>query len=469
MLKERARFVAAGLRLVDMTMLGVAFPIAYRVRDGLLEQFPTGGLYPISTYWPLLGVSLLAWQFASSASNVYDRYRTRGIATEIGRVARALALLALSIGALQFALKQPISRTFFVLYYVIAFLLLAGNRLAVRLVAYAARRRGYNTRAFAVVGSGEMTDKLVRAIAIHREWGYTFEGHIVEEGAAVPPGTRVLGELPDLALILERHVLDEIIFAVPRERLEVIERAVLLCEEQGVSVKILLDLFPARTAKMSVEELDGMPLVAMTSVPSETVPLVGKRIFDLLVSALALVVLSPLFLILAIAIKLDSSGPVFFRQRRVGLHGRPFWLYKFRSMIVGAEHMLPELQHRNEMDGPVFKIRDDPRVTRVGRWLRRSSLDELPQFWNVLLGDMSVVGPRPPIPGEVKQYQSWQRKRLAVRPGITCTWQISGRNEVEFEKWMQLDLHYIENWSLWHDLKIVLLTIPAVIRGRGAR
>jgi exopolysaccharide biosynthesis polyprenyl glycosylphosphotransferase len=198
-------------------------------------------------------------------------------------------------------------------------------------------------------------------------------------------------------------------------------------------------------------------------------PLVGKRIFDVLVSALALAALAPLFLAIAVAIKLDSPGPVLFRQRRVGLHGRAFWLYKFRSMVQGAERMLADLQDRNEMDGPVFKMREDPRVTRVGRWLRRSSLDELPQFWNVLHGDMSVVGPRPPIPGEVKQYESWQRKRLAVRPGITCTWQISGRNEVEFEKWMQLDLHYIENWSLWHDLKIVLLTLPAVIRGRGAR
>ena len=469
MLKERARFVAAGLRLVDMTMLGVAFPIAYFVRDHLLEHVPTGGLYPISTYWPLLAASLLVWQLASGVTNVYDRYRTRGVATEIGRLLRALALLALIIGTTQFALKQHVSRAFFFLYYATAFLLLSGNRLTVRLAAYAARRRGYNTRAFAVVGSVEMSGKLVRAISIHREWGYAFEGHILEDDAPMPDGRRVLGRLSDLALILERHVLDEIIFAVPRERLEVIERAVLLCEEQGVSVKILLDLFPARTAKMSVEELDGMPLLAMTSVPSETVPLVGKRIFDVLVGAIALVVTSPLFLLVAAAIKLDSPGPVFFRQRRVGLHGRPFWLYKFRSMVAGAERMLGDLQHRNEMDGPVFKMRDDPRVTRVGRWLRRSSMDELPQFWNVLRGDMSVVGPRPPIPGEVKQYESWQRKRLAVRPGITCTWQISGRNEVEFEKWMQLDLHYIENWSLWHDLKIVLLTIPAVFRGRGAR
>jgi lipopolysaccharide/colanic/teichoic acid biosynthesis glycosyltransferase len=160
---------------------------------------------------------------------------------------------------------------------------------------------------------------------------------------------------------------------------------------------------------------------------------------------------------------------VLFRQRRVGLNGREFGLYKFRSMCHDAESKLAELRHRNEMDGPVFKMREDPRVTRIGRFLRKTSLDEFPQFWNVLRGEMSVVGPRPPIPTEVRLYKRWQRRRLSVKPGITCTWQVSGRNEVDFARWMELDLHYIDNWSLWHDLKIVLQTIPAVILGRGAR
>ncbi len=392
------------------------------------------------------------------------------MAPEIVRLGRAFLLLGVVMAAAQFVLKQhDVSRLFFGLYYAVAFTLLCASRIAVRLAAHAARRRGYNTRAFAVVGSGEMTASVLGAIAAHREWGYTFAGHILEDDASVISGTRVLGRLSQLGDILERHVLDEVVFAVPRERLDVIERSVLLCEEQGVGVKVLLDLFPSRISKLTVDELDGMPVLALSPAPSEVAPLVGKRIFDVVLSTLVLVLSSPLVLVIAAAIKLESRGPVLFRQRRIGLHGREFWLYKFRSMISGAEQQLPGLKHRNEMSGPVFKMRDDPRATRVGRFLRKTSLDELPQFWNVLKGDMSVVGPRPPIPSEVKQYERWHRRRLSVKPGITCTWQVSGRNEVEFDRWMELDLHYIDNWSLWHDLEIVLRTIPAVILGKGAR
>ncbi len=243
----------------------------------------------------------------------------------------------------------------------------------------------------------------------------------------------------------------------------------LLCEEQGVNVRVVLNFFPNRISKLAVEDLEGIPMLAFSSAPSAMAPLAGKRVFDVVVSALALLLMSPLLILIAIAIKLDSPGPVFFRQRRVGLSGREFRLYKFRSMSHDAEARLSELRSRNEMDGPVFKMRDDPRVTRVGRLLRKTSLDEFPQFLNVLRGEMSVVGPRPPLPSEVRLYERWQRRRLSVKPGITCTWQVSGRNEIDFARWMDLDLHYIDNWSLWHDLKIVLLTIPAVVFGRGAR
>ncbi|HET8733492.1 MAG TPA: sugar transferase, partial [Anaeromyxobacteraceae bacterium] len=181
-----------------------------------------------------------------------------------------------------------------------------------------------------------------------------------------------------------------------------------------------------------------------------------------------LLALAPLLLGVAAAIKLDSPGPVFFRQRRVGLHGRLFDILKFRSMHRDAEAKLAALRGRNEMSGPVFKITDDPRVTRVGRLIRRTSIDELPQFWNVLVGQMSVVGPRPPLPSEVAQYRRWHRRRLSVRPGITCIWQISGRNQIDFDRWMELDLQYIDQWSLANDLRIFLKTIPAVLGARGA-
>jgi exopolysaccharide biosynthesis polyprenyl glycosylphosphotransferase len=469
MLKERAKLVDRSLRLFDMVMLGVAFPVAYFLRDRWAVA-PTGGLFPIATYWPFLAASLLVWQLASWTANLYRAYRTLGILHEVLRLARTFVILAVVIAAGQFALKQhELSRLFFALYFATAFALLVANRVGVRLAARAARRRGYNTRAFAVVGSGEMAESVVQTIAAHREWGYVLAGYVLDVGTAPPRGAHVLGRLDEMGRILEDHVVDEVVFALPRERLDAVEEAALVCDEQGVGVKVLLNVFPNRIAKLAVEEVDGIPVLAFSSTPGDAGALAGKRLFDIAVSALVVALGAPLWLAVAAAVKLDSRGPVLFRQRRVGQNGREFWVYKFRSMYDDAEARRAELEHRNEMDGPAFKIADDPRVTRVGRFLRKTSLDEVPQFWNVLKGEMSVVGPRPPLPAEVKRYQRWQRRRLSVRPGITCTWQVSGRNELDFAQWMELDLRYIDNWSLWRDLEIVLRTIPAVLLGRGAR
>ena len=470
MLKERARLVSGSLRAVDMAMLGVAFPVAYYLRDEYLTG--QGHLYPIASYWPLFAATLLVWQLSARLSGLYGRYRTSTIGTEIRRLGRAFVVLALIVAATQFVWKRPereLSRIFFGLYYTVALLLLAGNRVALRLTAHAARRRGFNTRALAVIGTSDMARVVIDAVAAHPEWGYVFAGYVLEDGDAAPPGARVLGQLDDLGRILEREVLDEVVIGARKARLERIEEALRLCEEQGVGVKVLLDFFPNSTSRVAVEELEGLPVLSFATAPTEVAPLAAKRIFDLAVSFLFIIWLAPLFLGIALAVKVDSPGPVFFRQRRVGLNGREFWMWKFRSMCDGAEAMLPALAPLNEMGGPAFKSKQDPRVTRVGRWLRRTSLDEFPQFWNVVKGEMSVVGPRPPIPSEVREYQRWQRRRLSVRPGLTCTWQVSGRNEVDFDRWMELDLHYIDHWSLWHDLSIVLRTIPAVLFGRGAR
>jgi exopolysaccharide biosynthesis polyprenyl glycosylphosphotransferase len=210
----------------------------------------------------------------------------------------------------------------------------------------------------------------------------------------------------------------------------------------------------------------GVPSIAFCPVPSDAMALFAKRAFDIAVSFVALAWLAPLLAAVALAIRIDSPGPVLFRQCRVGRNGRTFFVLKFRSMYQDAEQRLEALRSRNEMSGPVFKMANDPRVTRVGRFIRKTSIDELPQFWNVLRGDMSVVGPRPPLPREVAQYKPWQRRRLSVRPGITCTWQVSGRNDIDFDRWMELDLSYIDNWSLWRDFQIVAKTIPAVFHGR---
>jgi exopolysaccharide biosynthesis polyprenyl glycosylphosphotransferase len=244
---------------------------------------------------------------------------------------------------------------------------------------------------------------------------------------------------------------------------------VLACAEQGVRTTIAADLFSIGLVKSGISYFGGMPLIHFQTPPGDSWELAVKRMIDIAVAAVALVVLSPLFLILAVGVK-TSPGEILFRQTRVGLNGRLFQMLKFRSMCVGAEAALQQLKERNEMQGPAFKMKDDPRITPFGRFMRRFSLDELPQLWNVLIGDMSLVGPRPPIPGEVGLYERRSRRRLSMRPGLTCTWQVSGRNEIkDFESWVKLDLHYIDNWSLMGDLVLLLRTIPAVLLGTGAR
>jgi exopolysaccharide biosynthesis polyprenyl glycosylphosphotransferase len=241
-----------------------------------------------------------------------------------------------------------------------------------------------------------------------------------------------------------------------------------MCEELGIRTRVAMNFFQNRVARIEIEELEGVPLLTFTTTPSDETQLALKRLLDVAVSVLTLTLAAPVILIAALAIKLSSPGSVLFKQQRVGLNGRIFMLYKFRTMIEDAHERRGEIAHLNEMSGPVFKAKSDPRITPIGRILRKFSLDELPQLWNVLKGDMSLVGPRPPIPEEVASYHRWHRRRLSMKPGLTCLWQISGRNNIDFDAWMQLDLQYIDNWSPSLDLKILLRTIPAVLTGRGA-
>jgi len=232
----------------------------------------------------------------------------------------------------------------------------------------------------------------------------------------------------------------------------------------------VVNFLPTRLPHLNFDEFGGLSLLTMGTKPRDEVLLFVRRIVDVVVSALLLVALSPLFALIALAIKWSSPGVVLFRQIRCGLHGRPFVFLKFRTMREDAEALKPALAEFNEMDGPVFKMTNDPRiVNRLGHFLRRTSLDELPQLWNILRGDMSFVGPRPAVLDEVREYEPWQRRRLSMPPGLTCLWQISGRSDLTFAEWMRLDLEYIDNWSLWLDLKIALKTIPAVLLGRGAK
>jgi exopolysaccharide biosynthesis polyprenyl glycosylphosphotransferase len=242
----------------------------------------------------------------------------------------------------------------------------------------------------------------------------------------------------------------------------------LLCEERGITARLAINFFHHLIAKTQLEELDGLPLLTFSTTPKNEALLLLRRVFDLIGSFALILILSPFMLLIILVIRLDSHGPAIYRQIRCGLNGRKFIFYKFRSMIQGAETKREELDAFNLMTGPVFKMKNDPRVTRVGRFLRKTSLDEIPQLFNVLWGDMSFVGPRPPVPEEVEKYEGWQRRRLSMKPGITGLWQVSGRNQIDFQQWMKVDLEYIDHWSLWLDFKILLKTIPVVLFGKGA-
>jgi exopolysaccharide biosynthesis polyprenyl glycosylphosphotransferase len=460
------------LRLLDLAALVLTLPASYQLHEiarhaGLASLAP---LEPVEAYWPGLVLVLLVWGAAAWFQGVYEWTRLSGGPVELARVARALAATAFVALALVFALQeQDLSRLVVGVYFAVALTLLLGNRLLCRVIAHATRGRGYHARRVAVAGSGGLAREVAAALEAHPEWGLAFAGWVLEDGATRRPAGNVLGRIGAMSSILEEQVLDQVIFAVPRARMGRIEAAIEACEELGVDVQICLDAVRLGAARMSVTELDGIPVLAVTRTPTDALALAGKRVIDVVVSAAVLLLTAPLLAATALAIRLESPGPVLFRQRRVGLNGRAFQMLKFRSMLVDAEQRLEGLRARNEMSGPVFKLTHDPRVTPVGRFLRKASIDELPQLWNVLRGEMSLVGPRPPLPSEVSQYQRWQRRRLSVKPGITCTWQVSGRNGIDFEQWMQLDLAYIDNWSLWGDVRICLKTIPAVLSARGAK
>ena len=466
----KSRVVEGTVRLLDILCVLAAVPAAYFLRAFLPAQ-SREPLAPLDEYWPFVVFTLFLWLAGTWLFSLYESFRTRSAWPEIGRIAKALAAVAVVHMATIFFLQLhgEVSRLFFGTYFIVAFLLLVANRVVLRQFARSARRNGMNTRVFAVVGSGGLAHEVVRTAEEHPDWGLQFAGFIVEDdarGAASPE--MLLGRVSQLGQILDDNVIDEVIFAVPRERLSEVEAAFRLCQEQGASARVCLDLFDAGAGHVSLGDMDGLPMLAFSRAPTDEFALLLKRAFDVLSSAVALLLLSPILVAAAIAVKLDSPGPVFFRQVRVGKNGRAFRMLKFRSMHVDAEARLESLRALNEASGPVFKMRNDPRVTRVGRFLRRTSIDELPQFLNVLSGEMSIVGPRPPVPSEVRQYQRWQRRRLSVKPGITCTWQVSGRSNISFDQWMRLDLEYIDHWSLWRDIQICFQTIPAVLTSRGA-
>ncbi len=340
------------------------------------------------------------------------------------------------------------------------------ERRFMRVVARNIRRYGRNLRHAIIVGDGERTFDMASRLARRADLGYRVIATLeVDVRDPIGPATLV----HRLSALVAEEPVDEVFVALPLDGAQLlIAEIVGLCEEQGITLRLLSSVVDLRLARAQLDEIDGRPILSIFTGPPDSLSLLGKRLIDLVVSVAALGVLAPVLALVALAIWLDSRGPILFVQQRVGLNGRRFRFYKFRTMVDGADRLQHQLEAMNEARGPVFKIRYDPRVTRVGRWIRRLSLDELPQLLNVVKGEMSLVGPRPlPIRDVSRIDVRAHKRRMSVKPGITCLWQVDGR-EPEFESWIKTDMQYIDNWSLALDVKILLKTIPAVLSGRGA-
>jgi exopolysaccharide biosynthesis polyprenyl glycosylphosphotransferase len=333
------------------------------------------------------------------------------------------------------------------------------------------RRQGVGVARAIIVGAGEVGRTVMRTMVAHPDLGYEIAGFVDDDpskGTTDIGRFKGLGSLDNLPLLVQDEAIDEVIITLPWQYHRKIMAIMAQCERENIKARIVPDLFQMTISRMSIIEMGGIPLIGVKQVQISPFTRLIKRGVDVVFSLLVLILAAPLMGLIALAIKLGSPGPVLFRQQRVGKGGKIFVLYKFRSMAVGAEEQQELLSDLNEADGPIFKIKEDPRVTRVGRWLRRLSLDELPQFYNVLRGDMSLIGPRPPVPEEVAQYQPWHMRRLEIAPGITGLWQVSGRSELPFDEMALLDIYYAEQWSPALDVKILLRTIPTVVFGDGA-
>ena len=358
------------------------------------------------------------------------------------------------------------------LIFVYAGLLVPGMLLVVRagdrLIRDARRRRGLGLRRVIVVGGGDIGRRIVQSIIAQPEIGYRLVGFIDDDTSADLGRIQWLGGTQAVARVIEEHSVDEVIIALPASRQDHITEILGACDRRNVIFRLVPDLLQLSLDRLDVVQLSGIPLISVRDAYMPPSYLVLKRAVDIVAVSLILVLSSPLWALVALAIKLDSRGPVLIRQTRVGRGGRTFDFYKFRSMRQDADKQLSKLLTKNEASGPIFKMRNDPRRTRVGAVIRRLSIDEMPQFYNVLRGDMSLVGPRPPFAWEVEKYKDWHHKRLSVAPGLTGLWQVSGRSDLPFDEMALLDLWYIDNWSLGLDLKILIRTVPAVLTGRGA-
>ena len=468
MLKQHVTLYRRMMIAADVGLVGASFFAAFAVRSHFY------GIYPIATYLWILPVIMIFWGTYLYSSGMYQSFRLQKISNIIQIILRCAAISFLTLTSVGFLFKTAyVSRSLILLIFIFSSIALIIEKILLIYMFREVRKRGFNFRNILIVGTGPRAMRFIDEVNRARELGLKIVGLVDDDPERMLKefhGHPVIGIIKDIPQLIEAHSIDIVVFVVPRSWLDRIEEAILYCETVGIQASVAMDFFNLDFSLARENNLFGFPLLTFERTSHQLVFLLLKRVVDIILSFIGLIVLAPILGIIAVLVKSTSSGGVLFKQERCGLNGRPFVLYKFRTMVTDAEAQLDTLRRHNLMEGPAFKMANDPRITKLGAILRKFSLDELPQLWNVLKGEMSIVGPRPPLPQEVKQYDQWQRRRLSMRPGITCLWQISGRNNItNFNEWARLDLQYIDHWSPWLDFVILVKTLPVVILTRGAK
>jgi exopolysaccharide biosynthesis polyprenyl glycosylphosphotransferase len=404
----------------------------------------------------------------------YNHQRFTSISREITIVLKVVNISILLNIAIVFLLKLSATpRTFFIVYYNLAIVLLITEKLSLFYIAYIVRKRGANRRKVLLVGTGNRANNFIKTVKTYYGWGLDILGILTDDEKKVGlkiENIDVVDTYNHIDEVLKRINPEEVIITLSTKKFENISKIVDSCQLQGIQVRLYSDFFGKFTRNFKIDNIFGLNIISFNDIHHSEMDLYIKRILDIIISSLMLIILSPLFLVISILILVQDGFPILYKWNIVGYNRKPIRSWKFRTMVKNADELKKKLLKRNEMSGPVFKVSNDPRILPVGNFLRKHSFDELPQLYSVLKGDLSLVGPRPPLQDEFSEFNFWHRRKLSVKPGITCLWQISGRNEISsFDDWAKLDLEYIDNWTLWLDLKILLKTIPAVLSGKGAK
>ena len=454
--------------LSDALLTVIAFEAAYQTRLFL----PLGPNFylmaPVKAL--LLGAAILTWLLIGYWLELYDRLDSAHVAVVIRDTFRQCMLGSIVLVLFQFVLRLDLSRSFLLLFAGYSWLFLCLFRWRASSLVGLIRREFGAPHYVMVVGLGDSAVRIAELLERSEPYGIRLAGFIADDASSAPEYVQlkkqyIVHPLARLSELLQRQIIDEIIFAVDSRRLAELEDTFLLCDEEGVRTHVSVDFFPHVNSDVYLERIGPAPLLTFAAAPDDEIRLMLKRFIDIVLAGVSLIVLLPFMAVVALMIRLTSPGPAIFRQVRCGLNGRRFVCLKFRSMCADAETRRAALEHLNQKE-TAFKIADDPRLTPIGRYMRKFSVDEWPQLWNVIRGEMSLVGPRPAIPEEVEKYKRWQRRRLRMRPGLTCLWAISGRDELDFDTWMKLDMQYIDRWSLALDWHIILRTIPQVFLGK---